>query len=129
MDASAPTIEIFDGIYEDLDDVSLQRDRSNGDRIVALRFKRLKSTEQLKSYTKRFAKAIRLSDEEGQIEVQPDSVRLIVGGPDGDDLRGMECKFVIQQEDHWGRFMRFMQRYAEANGMAYGERPPESQQQ
>ncbi|NEQ97205.1 MAG: photosystem II reaction center protein Psb28 [Cyanothece sp. SIO2G6] len=127
MDTIAPSIEFFDGIYEDLDDVSLRRDRSNGDRIVILRFKRLKSIEQLRSYTNRFSKALRLSDEEGNIEVQPDGVKFIFGGADGDDLRGVECKFAIQQEEHWDRFMRFMQRYAEANGMAYGERSPESQ--
>jgi photosystem II Psb28-2 protein len=33
----------------------------------------------------------------------------------------MECRFEIDLEDYWERFMRFMNRYAEANGMAYGE--------
>ena len=117
-----PSIEFFDGIYEELNDVSLQRDISTGDRIVLLRFKRLKSIEQFQSYTNRFAKALCLTDEEGAIEIQPDSVKIIFGGPEGDDLRGVECKFAILQDDHWERFMRFMQRYAEANGMAYGER-------
>ncbi|MEB3232886.1 MAG: photosystem II reaction center protein Psb28 [Leptolyngbyaceae bacterium] len=127
MNAIAPSIEFFDGIYEQLDDVSLRQDRSNGDRIVLLRFKRLKSIEQFKSYTNRFSKALRLSDDEGKIEVQPDGIKFIFGGPEGDDLRGVECKFAIQQEDHWNRFMRFMQRYADANGMAYGEHSPNSQ--
>lgn len=117
-----PSIEFFDGIYEELNDVSLQRDTSSGDRIVLLRFKRLKSIEQFQSYTNRFSKALRLTDEEGAIEIQPDGVKIIFGGPEGDDLRGVECKFAIFQDDHWERFMRFMQRYAEANGMAYGEK-------
>jgi photosystem II Psb28-2 protein len=34
----------------------------------------------------------------------------------------LECKFEIEQESHWERFVRFMNRYAEANGMEYGER-------
>ncbi|MEM9218430.1 MAG: photosystem II reaction center protein Psb28 [Cyanobacteria bacterium P01_F01_bin.150] len=117
-----PSIEFFDGIYEDLNDVSLQRDTSTGDRIVSLRFKRLKSIEQFQSYTNRFSKALRLTDEEGAIEIQPDSVKFIFSGPEGDDLCGIECKFAILQDDHLDRFMRFMQRYAEANGMAYGEK-------
>ncbi|MGF1676496.1 MAG: photosystem II reaction center protein Psb28, partial [Rivularia sp. (in: cyanobacteria)] len=29
------------------------------------------------------------------------------------------CQFEIEQDDHWDRFMRFMHRYADANGMAY----------
>ena len=73
-----PSIEFFDGIYEELNDVSLQRDTSTGDtpygvalrhRIVLLRFKRLKSIEQFQSYTNRFSKALRLTDEEGAIEI------------------------------------------------------------
>ncbi|NET08599.1 MAG: photosystem II reaction center protein Psb28 [Symploca sp. SIO2B6] len=122
----SPSIEFFDGIYEELDDVSLRRDRSTGDRIVIFRFKRLKSIEQFQSYTNQFAKALRLRDEEGNIEIQPDGLKIIFGGPEGDDLRGVECKFAILQDDHWDRFMRFMQRYAEANGMAYGERSSEA---
>ena len=45
------------------------------------------------------------------------------GGPEGDELVQVECILDIDREDHWERFMRFMHRYAEANGMAYGEKP------
>lgn len=64
---------------------------------------------------------MRLTDEEGEIRVEPTSVKFIFGGPEGDDLQRMECEFEIEREDHWERVMRFMHRYAEANGMAYGE--------
>ena len=119
--ASAPTIEFFDGIYEDLSNVSLRRDRQTGDRIVLLIFKQLHAIEQFRSYTSRFSNALKLTDEEGQIAIQPDSVQFVFGGPEGDDLDRVECKFAIDRDDHWDRFMRFMHRYAEANGMAYGE--------
>jgi photosystem II Psb28-2 protein len=33
----------------------------------------------------------------------------------------MDCAVEIEQEDHWERFMRFMNRYAQANGMEYQE--------
>jgi photosystem II reaction center protein Psb28 len=35
--------------------------------------------------------------------------------------RWVECKLESDQENHWQRFMRFMNRYAEANAMIYGE--------
>lgn len=116
-----PTIEFFDGIYEDLSNVSLRRDRQTGDRIVLMSFNQLQAIERFRSYTNRFSNALRLTDEEGKIAIQPDSVQFVFGGPEGDDLERVECKFAIDQDDHWDRFMRFMHRYADANGMAYGE--------
>jgi photosystem II Psb28-2 protein len=121
MTAVAPSIEFFDGIYEELSDVSLRRDKQTGDRIVLMSFKRLNAIERFQSYTSRFSQALRLTDEEGRIDVQPDSVQFVFGGPEGDDLERVDCKFAVTQESHWERFMRFMHRYAEANGMEYGE--------
>lgn len=115
------SIQFFEGLYEELADVSLRRDRTTGARTVRMTFKQLKAIERFQSYTKRFKKALHLLDEEGEILVEPDSLQIVFGGPDGDDLVRVECTFEIQQDDHWERFMRFMHRYAEANGMAYGE--------
>ncbi|MBD2464047.1 photosystem II reaction center protein Psb28 [Oscillatoria sp. FACHB-1407] len=119
---STPFIYFFEGIPEELSDVSLRRNRSTGVRSVLLTFKQLKSIERFNSYTKRFAQGLRLVDSEGEISVEPDSVQFVFGGPEGDELVRVECKFEIQREDHWERFVRFMNRYAEANGMEYGER-------
>lgn len=124
MTAVAPSIEFFDGIYEELSDVSLRRDKQTGDRIVLMSFERLNAIERFQSYTSRFSQALRLTDSEGRIEVQPDSVQFVFGGPEGDDLQRVECKFAVTQDEHWERFMRFMHRYADANGMAYGESNP-----
>ena len=54
-----------------------------------------------------------------KFNVQPDSVKFLFGGPEGDDFQRLECGFEIEQEDHWERFMRFMHRYAEANDLVY----------
>ena len=75
--------------------------------------------ERFNSFRQRFSKALSLTDSEGTISVEPESLRFIYGGPEGDDLQRVECTFAIDQDDHWDRFMRFMERYAEANGMAY----------
>jgi len=121
MTTLPPSIEFFEGISEELGDVSLRRDRSTGVRTVLMTFRTLKAIERFRSYTNRFAKALLLTDEEGKISIEPSSIQFIFGGPEGDDLQRVECKLEIDRDEHWERFMRFMHRYAEANGMVYGE--------
>lgn len=115
----APKIEFFKGISEELSHVSLRRNKSTGERTVLFIFEELQSLSILNSYTKGGAKDITLIDSEGEISVYPSSFRLIFGGDEGEELRKVECEFAIAREDHWERFMRFMHRYAEVNGMGY----------
>ena len=119
MSAIAPHIEFFEGLPETLSNVSLRRGKTSGIRNVLLTFSSLKALEKFQSFTKQFTGNLRLVDEEGEILVEPSSLRIIWGGDEGDDLRGVECGFELVQEDHWERFMRFMERYAAANGMDY----------
>jgi photosystem II Psb28-2 protein len=121
MTSPPPSIQFFDGIHEELDDVSLRQNRSTGVRSVLMLFRQLKSIEQFNSYRHKFSGAMKLIDAEGEIQVEPSSVKFYFGGPEGDDFDRLECRFDIDQDDHWERFMRFMNRYAEANGMGYGE--------
>jgi photosystem II Psb28-2 protein len=121
MVSKSPSIQFFEGISEELSDVSLRRHQATGIRTVLMTFEKLKSIERFRSYTKRFANAMCLIDEEGEISVEPESVKFFFSGPEGDELERVECRFEIDRDDHWNRFMRFMHRYAEANGMAYGE--------
>jgi photosystem II Psb28-2 protein len=124
MALKIPSIQFFEGVSEELSNVSLRRGKTPEAKLVLMMFKELKSIERFRSYTKRFANGMRLIDEEGVISVEPDSVQFVFGGPEGDDLKRVECKFEITQDDHWERFMRFMHRYAQANGMEYGETKP-----
>ncbi|MBE9112194.1 photosystem II reaction center protein Psb28 [Nodosilinea sp. LEGE 07298] len=121
--APLPTAEFYEGIAETIDNISLRRDRATGNRIVLLTFNQLRAIERFQSFRSRFAKALKLIDEEGAIAIEPEGIKFIFGGPEGDDLQRVECKLVIDRDDHWDRLMRFMQRYAQANGMAYGESP------
>lgn len=123
MTAAQPAIQFFEGIAEDLDGVSLRRNRATGARIVVMVFRELKAIAQFNSFRYRFSQCLKLTDVEGEISVEPSSVKFYFGGPEGDELERMECRFELTQEDHWERFSRFMQRYAEANGLEYGERP------
>jgi photosystem II Psb28-2 protein len=115
-----PTIEFFDGISEELSDVSLRSDRDTGDKTVLMKFQALRSLEKFQSFTKSSSNVIHLKDEEGDITITPSATRLVFGGPEGDDLKRVDVEFEIHQSDHLERFMRFMDRYAQANNMAYG---------
>ncbi|AFY67182.1 photosystem II reaction center protein Psb28 [Geitlerinema sp. PCC 7407] len=128
MTTSLPSVEFFEGISEEISNVSLRRNRNTGARSVLLSFEKLRCIERFNSYRKRFSNALLLTDSEGQITVEPSSVQFIFGGPEGDDLERVDCKFEIEREEHWERFRRFMDRYAEANGMAYGEPNRENSQ-
>lgn len=119
MTAQTPFIHFFEGIPEELSTVSLRRSRTSGMRTVLMTFKALKSLERFNSFRKRFSGNLRLTDEEGEMSVTPSSVKFVFGGPEGDDLERVECAFEIERPDHWERFMRFMNRYAEANDMSY----------
>lgn len=122
MSVSIPTIEFFEGIPEEVSDVRLRQEKSTGLRNVLMIFDKLEALEKFNSFRQQFSKALNLTDSEGKISVEPDSLRFIYGGPEGDDLKRVECAFAIEQDEHWERFMRFMERYAEANGMAYNSK-------
>ncbi|MCG8364139.1 MAG: photosystem II reaction center protein Psb28 [Pseudanabaenales cyanobacterium] len=121
MYSQIPTIHFYEGISEELSNVSLRRDRATGGRKVVFMFQKLESIERFNTFKNRFAGTFRLTDSEGEISVEPSGIRFIFDGPEGDDLERVECTLEIDRNDHWERFMRFMHRYAEANGMAYGE--------
>ncbi|WP_017314358.1 photosystem II reaction center protein Psb28 [Mastigocladopsis repens] len=121
MASTTPSIQFFAGIFEELSNVSLRRTPSSATRIVLMTFNQLKALEKFNSFTKQSLNSMLLTDEEGEISVTPSSTQFIFGGAEGDELQRVECKFEIERDDHWERFMRFMNRYAEANGMAYRE--------
>jgi len=121
MTSTIPTIQFFAGLTEDLSNVSLRKNPQTGKRIVVMIFENLKVLERFQSFTKQSLNSMLLTDEEGEIRVTPSSTKFIFGGDEGDELRRVECKVDIEQEDHWERFMRFMNRYAQANGMAYSD--------
>ncbi len=116
-----PSIEFFVGLPEELSNVSLRQNKNTGVKSVLLIFEKLKAVEKFQSFTKQTYGDLRLIDSEGEISVDPDSLKFIFGGDEGDELKKVECGFKIDKNEHWERFMRFMNRYAEANGMGYNE--------
>jgi photosystem II Psb28-2 protein len=125
MASQTPVVQFYEGIPETISDVRLRQNTSTGDRSALLIFEKMEAIEQFKSFRNEFSKALKMTDEEGVITIEPSGVKFIFGGPEGDDLIRVECILDIDRQDHWERFMRFMHRYAEANDMAYGENPPQ----
>ncbi|NEP27605.1 photosystem II reaction center protein Psb28, partial [Moorena sp. SIO3I6] len=82
MNYSKPSIQFFDGIYEQLSDVSLRKNRRSGARIVLMTFEKLKAIEQFNSYRNRFSQSMVLTDEEGVINMTPSSIKFRFGGPE-----------------------------------------------
>lgn len=122
MSPVIPSIEFFQGVSEELSSVSLRRNKNTGVRSVVMIFESLNALEKFNSFTKGSAQNLRLIDSEGDILVTPSSLKMIFGGDEGDELKRVECRFEMEQESHWERFTRFMERYAEANDMEYGTR-------
>lgn len=116
---TSPSIEFFVGLSEELSNVSLRRSPSTGVRCVLMTFDSLKALERFNSFTQQYQGNLRLIDSEGEISVSPSSLKIIYAGDEGDDLKKVECGFEILSEEHWKRFIRFMERYAQANGMGY----------
>lgn len=125
---TTPSIEFFVGLSEELSNVSLRRGKSTGIRNVLMTFDNLKALERFNSFTQEYQGNLRLIDSEGEISVTPSSLKIIYGGDDGDDLQRVECGFEINSDSHWERFMRFMNRYAESNGMGYSGKEKDQKQ-
>ena len=119
---SNPSIEFYVGINEGLENVSLRRNKATGQRNVVMFFSRIKAIEKFKSFTGKTYGDLRLTDEEGQIIVTPSSMKFIFKGEEGDETQKVECGFPIDSDSDWERFMRFMTRYAQFNGMEYKDK-------
>ena len=60
--------------------------------------------------------AMRLIDEEGEISTPNVSARFVDGNP-----VGLLCRYEMTSPAQFDRFLRFMSRYAEANGLGFNK--------
>ena len=58
-----------------------------------------------------------LTDEEGEMSTVDVNAKFINGKPSG-----IEARYVMKTEADWNRFMRFMERYAEDNGLGFSKK-------
>lgn len=57
-----------------------------------------------------------LIDEEGEIITREVKAKFINGQP-----AGLEALYLMRTPEEWERFMRFMERYSEANGLGFSK--------
>jgi photosystem II Psb28-2 protein len=114
-----PSIEFFVGLPEILSDVRLRTNKNTGVHSVVMIFENLKALEKGNSFTQQSTGNLHLIDEEGEITVSPSSTKMIFGGDEGHDLKQVKCTFEVNDQTHLERVMRFLHRYADANGMGY----------
>jgi photosystem II protein len=57
-----------------------------------------------------------LVDDEGEISTNDVNARFVNGKP-----QAIESVYVMNSPEEWDRFMRFMERYGEANGLAFNK--------
>ncbi|CAL58063.1 Photosystem II Psb28, class 1 [Ostreococcus tauri] len=58
-----------------------------------------------------------LTDEEGEMSTVDVNAKFVNGKP-----TGIEARYVMKTEADWNRFMRFMERYAEDNGLGFSKK-------
>lgn len=109
-------IQFVKGLAEkDVPDVQLTRARDGSSGTATFRFANPNcfdaSTESAGAITGMF-----LIDEEGELRTSDVNASFVNGKP-----QSIECLYVMTSPEAWDRFMRFMERYGEANGLGFNK--------
>ncbi|MGK7901857.1 MAG: photosystem II reaction center protein Psb28 [Hormoscilla sp.] len=113
------SVQFIDGLDEEIGGISLRKRRNDKTKIVVLAFDRLRAIEQFRSLTQKID-ALLLRDEEGEIRVIPSGIKFIFEKED--ELSKAFCTFEVDSKSAFERVMRFLNRYAEANGFEFRDR-------
>ncbi|KAL7574159.1 hypothetical protein ACA910_014838 [Epithemia clementina (nom. ined.)] len=110
----AATIQFVRGLDEKvIPDVKLTRARDGSSGVATFLFNNPNvfdaSTQALGEITGMF-----LTDEEGELSTTSVNARFTNGKP-----QSIEATYVMTSPDAWDRFMRFMERYGEENGLGF----------
>lgn len=105
-------IEFAQGVVEDsIPDVKITRSRDGSNGTATFRFE---STKILESGNNQEVTGMYLIDEEGELVTREVKCKFVNGEP-----TAIEAIYVIKNPQEWDRFMRFMERYAEQNGLGF----------
>nr|YP_009027631.1 photosystem II 13kD protein [Neoporphyra perforata]YP_009244658.1 photosystem II protein W [Pyropia pulchra]YP_010925665.1 photosystem II reaction center protein W [Neoporphyra dentata]YP_537028.1 photosystem II protein W [Neopyropia yezoensis]Q1XDE0.1 RecName: Full=Photosystem II reaction center Psb28 protein; AltName: Full=Photosystem II 13 kDa protein; AltName: Full=Photosystem II reaction center W protein [Neopyropia yezoensis]AIA21375.1 photosystem II 13kD protein [Pyropia kanakaensis] len=108
------TIQFIQGINEEVvPDVRLTRSRDGSTGTATFRFTNPKILDASMA-DKGEITGMYLMDTEGQIITRDVNAKFINGKP-----QAIEAVHVIKSPDDWDRFMRFMERYAQDNGLTF----------
>ena len=112
-------IQFIQGINEDvIPDVRLTRSRDGSTGTATFRFANPKVLE-VQTTNKGTITGMYLVDEEGELVTRDVNARFVNGKP-----QGIEAVYIMQSKEDWDRFMRFMERYSEDNGLTFTKANP-----
>lgn len=105
-------IEFARGVVEEvIPDVRLTRSPDGRDGTATFYFENPKALSQEEGVE---VTGMYMVDEEGELVTREVKGKFLNGEPSG-----IEALFVMKSEAEWERFMRFMNRYAEQNGLGF----------
>ncbi|MCO5579132.1 hypothetical protein L7F22_032984 [Adiantum nelumboides] len=110
---SKPVIQFIRGVDEQtVPDVSLTRSKDGSNGVATFSFEQpsvFDAAGELRDIT-----GLYLQDEEGVLQTVDVSAKFVNGKPSR-----IEARYIMRSTKDWDRFMRFMERYAEANGLGF----------
>ncbi|KAK6937719.1 Photosystem II Psb28, class 1 [Dillenia turbinata] len=108
-----PTIQFIQGIDEQtIPDVRLTKSRDGTNGMATFKFDQpsvFDSSGEVGEIT-----GFYMIDEEGVLQSVDVNAKFVGGKP-----AGIEAKYVMRSPREWDRFMRFMERYSNANGLQF----------
>ncbi|MGB3264782.1 MAG: photosystem II reaction center protein Psb28 [Microcoleus sp.] len=108
------TIQFSRGMDEDsVPEVRLTRSKSGDQGTATFVFENPKA---LSSTSNQEITGMYMIDEEGEILTREVKAKFINGQP-----AGLEALYLMKSVAEWDRFMRFMERYSEANGLGFSK--------
>ena len=112
-------ISFYEGLYEpDVPDVKLTRSKDGENGVATFNFDKPSffNCEREEDVPQGAITAMTMEDEEGEISTANVSARFVEGKP-----VGLLVRHEMKSPGEWDRFMRFMERYAEANGLGFAK--------
>jgi len=108
------SIQFSRGINEEvIPDVKLTRSRSGNQGTATFTFQNPKA---LSEESNQEILGMFMVDEEGEISTREVKGKFVNGKPDA-----IEAVYIMRSEEEWDRFMRFMERYADENGLGLAQ--------
>lgn len=107
-------IQFIQGLNEKvLPDVRLTRSRNGSTGTATFRFKNpnILNKNKIKNHE---ITGMYLIDQEGILETRDVNVQFINGRP-----KAIESIYIMKNSEAWNRFMRFMERYGQTNGLVF----------
>tara|TARA_B100000767_G_C19762237_1_gene535752 strand:- start:2543 stop:2890 length:348 start_codon:yes stop_codon:yes gene_type:complete len=108
------TIQFIKGLNEKVSpDIRLTRSRDGSTGTATFRFKKPNILDKRTSKEGEIT-GMYLVDEEGTLETRDVSARFVNGKPSA-----IESIYIMKNSEAWDRFMRFMERYGQNNGLVF----------